>query len=168
MKKRMAALALMCAMVFSLLSASVLSAGAAWENDESNAELPGEAETSDTFSDSTDDDWGIMPLDNYYVIDNEDITTQTIGWTQPSDCSSYKIWIKNTTNEVMTITHRVGIGDLFGRTYKVPANSQKVVRLENSALPNVDHTLDFSVPSGAALDDVLGVVAVRVSTVNQY
>lgn len=123
------------------------------------------ATTSEPQSEALSEDYGIMPFSNRQVIRNQDITTEGTSWVQPFGYGSYRIWVKNTTNEEMTITHCAGISSV---PYKVPANTAAVVCVENHAIPYVSHTLDFSIPSGAGSEEVLGTVAVRISTVDQY
>lgn len=99
------------------------------------------------------------PRNNYKVIDQE-ITSNGASWSQPFNYSSYRIWIRNDTNETMTIIHESG---LVHREYSVPANTGKVVEVVNDAVPFASHKLDFATSSGI----VSGWVAVRVADVNQ-
>lgn len=164
MKKKFASIILAISMCLSFVP-SAFAADSVW-NDDSTGTVLYEATENDLLPpDFTEDDSGIMPLNNYQIIKNEDITTDGTDWVQPFGYGSYKIWIENSTDEEMTIVHTAGFKE---RQYKVPAHENKVVFINNSALPNVSHVLDFSIPSGAASGDVLGRVAVRVSTVDQY
>lgn len=104
----------------------------------------------------------IQPLDNRQEVPDTAITPKntSVRWTQPIGYTSYRIWVRNDTDEEMTVTH---VSGLLRERYSVPANTGTFVCLNNGAIPLAPHTLDFSVLSGQPY----GSVAVRVSTVDQ-
>ena len=150
MKKRITAMLLMCAMVISLLSMTAFAAAA-----DNGGAFTGNEEAVDSSN------YGISLYTSNCPVDNEKITTRGASWIQPFGYSSYKIWVQNTTNYEMTITHTSG---LVNDVYYVAANSSDVILVVNSAVPFAQHKLDFMTETG----EVSGYVSVRVSTVDQY
>lgn len=106
---------------------------------------------------STDEE-GIMPLSNYLVIDSDSISTYGTSWTQPSDCTAYRISVKNTRSETLKVTVSYGSNSY---TFNVSANSTETYTV-NNAWSGYKHTVDFSSSSGL----VSGTISVRVSTVD--
>lgn len=94
------------------------------------------------------------------VVVEQSINSTGASWTQPFGNKSYKVWISNTTNQTMTITHRSG---LRNDTYQVAPNTNKVILVVNDAIPFAAHYLDFSTTNGV----LSGRVTVRVSDVAQ-
>lgn len=95
------------------------------------------------------------------VVVEQSISSLGASWTQPFGNNSYKIWVDNTTDELMTITHTSGF---ITRIYELEANMSDVVDVVNDAIPFAAHYLDFSTQSGT----LSGRVTVRVADVDQY
>ena len=94
------------------------------------------------------------------VVVEASISSLGASWVQPFGNNSYKIWVDNTTDQVMTVTH---VSGLRNDTYEVEPNSKRVVAVVNNAIPFAEHRLDFSTPNGV----LSGRVTVRVSDVDQ-
>ena len=111
---------------------------------------PTETETSASAS-------SIMPLANEAVIDRARITSQGVDWVQPAGYKSYRIWVQNDTDLEMKVTHSSG---LITNQYFLAPREQRIIYVNNSAIPFAPHHLDFSTNTGY----VAGFVSVRVST----
>ena len=93
------------------------------------------------------------------IFDNKKITSAGVSWKQPWGYNAFRVWVSNTTNEVMTVKVTSTWG--YHTEVNIPAKSQKVVDINNDA-HFVTYSVDFDTPSGT----VDGYVSVRASDVD--
>lgn len=98
------------------------------------------------------------PLSSDIALDRS-ITRSNASWYQPSGYPSYRVWVENTTNYIMTVRITAPTG--LTTTFLVPAGGTNKYVSNNAT--NGAHDLTFST-TGNVLS---GTVRVRVSTVPQ-
>lgn len=105
------------------------------------------------------DGFMIVPYANHLVVDSESIGNSGTSWDQPKNYNAYRVWVKNDTNESMTITIRYSTGWFSSETHTmtIPAKKGKSLKVNNAK--SGQHTISFTTSSGY----VSGTVSVRVS-----
>lgn len=98
------------------------------------------------------------PMSSDIALDRS-ITRSNASWYQPSGYPSYRVWVENTTNYIMTVRITAPTG--LTSTFLVPAGGSNKYVSNNAT--NGAHDLTFST-TGNVLG---GTVRVRVSTVPQ-
>lgn len=93
------------------------------------------------------------------IFDNKKITSAGVSWKQPLGYNAFRVWVHNTTNEVMTVKVTSAWG--YHTEVNLPANTQKIVDINNDA-HFVTYNVDFDTPTGS----VSGYVSVRAADVD--